>query len=289
MLNLGAGTLKDAIAEILGHVAKLHAHEPSDAILEAVLHRESQGSTAMAGGLALPHARVPGLHGFYLFFAVPAQPLEDKGLDGRPVDVVVLILANDQKNTLMLQTMAAIGKIATVEGGMDRLRSAASPEALWQAVDATDVLVREGLFARDLMRDAPIIAHRDMLLRDLLDRLFESKEDEAPVCDDKGALVGVVTSEEIIEAGFPDYMSRMRDISFLNEFEAFEQFFKREATTKVGDILNPDPLVVEIETPLIQVVFLMKRERQRFAFVEEDGRFAGIVDRDDIISRILRV
>ena len=288
VLGLKARTIPEAVCEILERVGGFHPSERMDAVIEAVLRRESQGSTAMEAGIAMPHARIPGLRDFYLMFAVAQRPLQEKGFDGRPVDVVILLVSNDKKNALMLQSMAAIARFALDEKVMAKIRAAQSPKALWRVVHETNVTVKQGMSARDLMKPTPVTAHKDMPLAELLDRFFESGVAEAPVCDESGKIIGAVTSAEIIEAGFPDYMLRMRDVAFLDEFEAYEQFFKREATIVVGDILDTAPLVVDVDDPLIHVVFRMKMERRPFALVEENGRLAGILDRNDVISRILR-
>jgi CBS domain-containing protein len=84
-------------------------------------------------------------------------------------------------------------------------------------------------------------------------------------------------------------MQYLPGIGFLNEFEPFEQFFKRETTVRVEQIMNKKPVVVEADTPIIQVVFEMRREHQRFVYVHEGGALAGMVDRNDIVSRIIRL
>lgn len=288
-LGLRARTLQAAISEIMDRAERFRPTESIETIVEAVLKREAQGSTAAEHGLALPHARIPGLRDFYVMLGVATEPLEDKGLDGLPIDLVFLILSSDEKSILMLQTMSAVGLLADQPGLLHRLHEAPSREAVWQAIDESGVRVTERLRARDIMRQAPVIARPDMTLRELLDLLFEHGVYEAPVCSPEGEILGAVGSAEVIEAGFPNYMSRIRHIGFLNEFEPFEEFFKRETTIRVADILNPKPLVVHVDDPPIQVVSSMRDQRQQFALVQDEGRFAGMIDRNDIVSRILRM
>ncbi|MBN2308200.1 MAG: PTS sugar transporter subunit IIA [Candidatus Hydrogenedentes bacterium] len=288
VIGLDAQSLAEAIPELLGRAGNFKPAEPTEAIAAAVLRREAQGSTAMERGVALPHARIPGLRDFYILVGTCGRPLRDKGLDGAPVDLIVLILANDQKNTLMLQSMAALGRLAIESDVLDQVRRASTSDAAWQAIHGAGIEVRKTLQARDLMRECPVVARSETTLGELLDLLFQHEARQAPVCGAEGNVVGAVTSEEILEAGFPDYMARIPDIGFLPEFEAFEQFFQREGTMLVRDVFNKNPLVVDADDPLIRVVFRMRQERQRFAYVQERGRFVGAIDRDHIISRILR-
>lgn len=286
--ELKARTLADAVLEILERAVRFHPSTPIPEIHSAVLDREAQGSTTLANGVAVPHARIPSLDDFHLMLGVAPVPLEDKGTDGQPIDLVFLILANDKKNIVMLQTLAALAGIAADSELLAALREAGTRDAIWERIEETGLRVKKGLFARDLMRKTPVIAHEDMPLRELLDKLFEQGVHKAPVCGPGGEIVGAVTSQEILAAGFPDYMSSLPDIAFLDEYSPFDEFFKREATTKVKDIQNPNPLIVEAGDPMIQVVFRMQQEKQRFAYVQEDGRYAGTIDRAHILSRILR-
>lgn len=286
--ELKARTLADAVLEILERAVHFHPSTPIPAIHSAILDREAQGSTAIANGVALPHARISRLKDFHLLLGVAPVPLEDKGSDGQPIDLVFLILSNNEKNIVMLQTLAALAAIAADLDLLAALRQAGARDAIWKCIEEAGIQVKKGLCARDLMRQTAVIAHEDMPLRELLDKLFEQGVDKALVCGPAGEIVGAVTSLEILAAGFPDYMSSLRDIAFLDEYSPFEEFFKRETTTKVKDIQNLNPLIVEADDPMIQVAFRMNHENQSFAYVQEDGRYAGTIDRADIVSRILR-
>lgn len=288
VLGVEARSLEGAVREILDRVERFRPERPKAEVLEAVLRREAQAGTALEKGIALPHARVSGLRDFHFMVGVAKEPLDDVCADGTPVELLFLILADDSKNTVMLQTMAAVGKLAEDAARLDALKRARTADEVWNLIEESGVRAKRGLFARDLMRPAPVVAHAGMPLRELLDALFEHSVHQAPVCEEDGSIIGAVTSEEIIEAGFPDYMARIPNLGFLTEFEPFEQFFQREATTHVKDIMNQRPLVVEADDPMIQVVFRLRKERRRFAYVQDQGKFAGVIDRDDILSRVLR-
>ena len=288
VLQLEARNLHDAVGEIMSRAGDFRPTVPIDTLAERIRVREEQASTALERGVALPHARISELRDFYLMAGLPSQPLEDICQDGSPVEVVFLILAPDSKNTMMLQTMAALSRFCMEPDRLERVKRAESPGAFIEVVQESDVLVKKGLFARDLMRPCPVCATPDMPLRTLLDAMVAKGVEEAPVTADSGEILGMVSSAEVIEAGFPNYMSRLNNVDFLPEFEPFEQFFKREATFKAGELMNREPVVVTADDPMIQVVFQLKKHRQRFAYVQDRGKLVGVIDRDDILSRILR-
>jgi nitrogen PTS system EIIA component len=288
VIGLQARTLTDAIRELLDHCHTPSADLSPERVTEEVLRREAQCTTALAGGVALPHARISGFGGFHIYLGIPCAPLETPCMDGSPVEVLFLIIAGESKHTVMLQSMAAISRFGSDSANLEALRSARTRDEAVGLLEERGGAVKRVLHTRDLMRTTYVSAIPSMPLRDLLDLMFETRIMEVAVLNANESVVGSVTSAEIIEAGFPKYMSTLRDLSFLSEFEPFDQFFKREADTTVNEIMNRHPLVAAADDPVIQVVFRMKQEHQSVAFVQEQNRFVGTIHRDDIIVKILR-
>jgi len=288
VLDLQARTIGDAVSEILERVEGVSFELPIPVITSAVLKREDVASTATTHAIAIPHARIPQLRDFYVLLGRAKSPFEDLGTDGRAVELVFLVLCNDQKNTLMLQSLAAVATIAHDEALLAHIREGRTREAIWKAIDRAAVQIRPELLAKDIMRPVPVTANVDMLLAEYLDRCSVAGIHYAPVCDEAGRVVGAMSSREIVNAGFPNYLDSLRNLSFLNAAEPFQELFKLEAGARVGEIMDRDPLVVRAEDPLIQVIFGMRKHEHRLAFVEAGDRCVGVVDRDDICDRILR-
>ncbi len=79
---------------------------------EVLLARETLGSTAIGGGIAIPHARNP----IVLHIAKPAvtlcfldEPVEYGALDGKPVDILFTIVSPTVKAHLSLLSRLAFG------------------------------------------------------------------------------------------------------------------------------------------------------------------------------------
>lgn len=288
VLGLKASNLQEATREILDKAEAFSPGLPMDEVHEAVMKREALSSTALGVGVALPHARIPDLEDFAVLVGIPENDLTDKGIDGRPVGVVFLLLTNDRRNTMLLQALAALSRLMQQDQFVDRLRAAGTAEAVWYEIDGSNVDVRKKLEARDLMKSACVHASADMPLHQLLDLMFEKGVGDAVVVDSEYHILGTVTSREIIGAGFPNYMSLMENVRFLKEYESFEEFFKKESKIVVAEFMNTEALFVEASDPLIQIVFRMIQKKERIAFVQEDKVFVGVIDRNDIIPRILR-
>ena len=288
VLGLKASNLQEATREILDKAEAFSPGLPVDEVHEAVMKREALSSTALGVGVALPHARIPDLEDFAVLVGIPENDLTDKGIDGRPVGVVFLLLTNDRRNTMLLQALAALSRLMQQDQFVDRLRAAGTAESVWYEIHGSNVDVHKKLEACDLMKSACVHASADMTLHQLLDLMFEKGVGDAVVVDSEYHILGTVTSREIIGAGFPNYMSLMENVGFLKEYESFEEFFKKESKIVVAEFMNTEALFVEASDPLIQVVFRMIQKKERIAFVQEDKVFVGVIDRNDIIPRILR-
>jgi PTS system nitrogen regulatory IIA component len=99
---------------------------PMPVVLDALAARERLGSTGLGRGFALPHARLPGVGGFFGLFVRLARPVAFEAVDGAPVDLVVLLLipaaAAGEDHVAAL---AAVARRMRDEAVLARLRAAA--------------------------------------------------------------------------------------------------------------------------------------------------------------------
>ena len=82
---------------------------PAPGIAAAIAAREALGSTGVGAGIALPHARLPGLVAPAAFLARLERPLDFDAVDGRPVDLLVLLLSSPDDGG-HLQALAALSR-----------------------------------------------------------------------------------------------------------------------------------------------------------------------------------
>ena len=89
-----------------GRITKANA----SAALKLVQQRESLGSTAIGGGVALPHARVGFGDAPSVAFGLLGNGTGFKPLDGAPVRYVFLILTSKDDDALHVALLRAITK-----------------------------------------------------------------------------------------------------------------------------------------------------------------------------------
>lgn len=132
--NISVADPASSKKRILEQAARLlagSADEPdAEQVFERLLERERLGSTGLAGGVALPHARMPGLEKSRGAFLRLAQPVEFDALDGNPVDLVFALLVPENANDEHLQLLAKLAAMFNEEELRERLRKAEGDEAM---------------------------------------------------------------------------------------------------------------------------------------------------------------
>lgn len=109
-LSVKAASYHEALEQMAIHLSYLSELRPQQ-ILSALLERESRGSTALGGGVALPHARIEGLRRPYGAFFRFAAPLAADTPDGQPLAIAFVIISPEGANATYLRS---VGKMAAV-------------------------------------------------------------------------------------------------------------------------------------------------------------------------------
>lgn len=80
-------------------------------IVNAVLNREAQASTAMENGIAIPHAKIPGLKKSVVVIGISRLPIDFGGDESSKV--FFLVLAPEDNPTEHIQILSSIAKLCT--------------------------------------------------------------------------------------------------------------------------------------------------------------------------------
>ncbi len=105
-----------------------------DAALDAVLKRESERTTGIGYGLAIPHGKSDGCTRLVMAAGKPAQPVDFQSLDKRPVTFVVLLVSPPDQTGPHIQALAKISRLMNIEEFREAVNRATSAEELHQAI-----------------------------------------------------------------------------------------------------------------------------------------------------------
>ena len=100
------------------------------ATLESTLERERLGGTGVGDGVAIPHARLKGLSSPMAVLAVLDPGVDFDAPDGRPADIVVLLLSPDDAGADHLKALARISRLLRRQEIRDGIRAAKSAGAI---------------------------------------------------------------------------------------------------------------------------------------------------------------
>jgi len=106
LLDSQASSKSAIIAEIVGLLPSI---DPDQA-LAVVMEREKLGSTGIGHGIAIPHGRLPDLDAPVTALARHAAGVDLDAIDGRPVHIVVLLLAPENEDRSHLEILASLAR-----------------------------------------------------------------------------------------------------------------------------------------------------------------------------------
>ena len=131
---LEADTWARAVAALVDALPEPVA--PRAAIRAAVLAREAAGSTGIGKGIAIPHARVPGLPATLMAVGRAARPIALADAGCAPVSLLFLLAIPAEDPHSYLPVLAGLSRLASDESLLRRLRRAAGPDELFDLIAA---------------------------------------------------------------------------------------------------------------------------------------------------------
>ena len=154
----------------------------------------------------------------------------------------------------------------------------------------TDPVPGEPL-ARDIMTAPVITVKPDMAVKDLVALFRDQRIGGAPVVDDDGRLVGVVTEGDLMamdaDIALPHYFEIFDSIIYLESEKKFRERVEKAAAANVEQLMTDGDKVKTIgpDDPARMAATLMSKHRfDRVPVVDDDGIVVGIVTRHDIMK-----
>jgi PTS system nitrogen regulatory IIA component len=133
--HLQASSKRELVQSLAERVAAV-ANIDERVVFDAVWERENLGSTGYGEGVAFPHARIEGLDKVCGLFARLDEPVDFDALDGKPVDLVFMLISPENSGADHLTALAALSRILKTEGSCEKLRKARSVEELYAILNA---------------------------------------------------------------------------------------------------------------------------------------------------------
>ena len=146
------------------------------------------------------------------------------------------------------------------------------------------------LQARDIMTKEVITVSPQTKVLDLARLLADHKINGAPVVDDEGRLVGVVTQSNLIDRAkkfeLPYVISILDAHFYLERPSTFKKNLEKLMGNLVSDIMTAPPVTITPEVEVDEIATIMARRQVHTLPVLEDNKLIGIIGKIDIIRAL---
>jgi mannitol/fructose-specific phosphotransferase system IIA component (Ntr-type) len=138
--DLAAGSKEAVIREMVASLRAAGCFRDADAddVIRAILKRELLGSTGIGRGVAIPHAKHPGVEKLVGTVAVSRGGVSFESLDGEPVYVFVLLISPNDRPGDHLRALENVSRCLRDDGFVKALRAAPSREAIVAVLDKAE-------------------------------------------------------------------------------------------------------------------------------------------------------
>jgi CBS domain-containing protein len=140
---------------------------------------------------------------------------------------------------------------------------------------------------KDVMTTSVAAVPPHMAVEDVAAFLLERRISAAPVVDDDGRLLGIVSEGDLLrrpETGTERPRSWWLSL-FASSTEAAADYIKTHGRRAI-DVMTGDVVTVGEDTPLSEVAGLLERNRIKRLPVVRDGRLVGIISRADLLRAL---
>lgn len=134
LVNVPGGSKKRVLEQIANLIGREVPDLDSQAVFESLVAREKLGSTGFGNGIAIPHCRLKGCESPISALLHLDAPVDFDAIDGAPVDLLFVLLVPEAATDAHLELLRQIASMLDRKEVRDRLRSAASNQALYQVV-----------------------------------------------------------------------------------------------------------------------------------------------------------
>lgn len=133
--RIKCGDVADGVRRLVESLQPSGRIRDAEQTIKDVMRREQEGSTAIGGGLAIPHARSQAVGAVSVAVATLEQPIAVAPDEDPQVDVLILLIGPDGDPRLMLRVLARLARLVKQPDFLDGLRAAENAEQM-QAVFA---------------------------------------------------------------------------------------------------------------------------------------------------------
>ncbi len=126
--------------------------------------------------------------------------------------------------------------------------------------------------------------HENATIRRVIQTMVRHRVSAIPIVDKFGDYVGCVSEMDVLNAGLPHYMKRMKDTLFMAGINKALQHMTRILDSEVKQLIEKDFPTVQVSETISHAAELMYRNARVVLPVLDGKRLVGLISRIDILS-----
>ena len=144
------------------------------------------------------------------------------------------------------------------------------------------------LKAKDIMSSSVITVKMGTSIAEVAELFHDNSIGGAPVVDDEGKLVGIITESDLIDQNkklhIPTVVAIFDAVVYLESLRKFEEELRKMTGNKVKDLCSTDVVTVDADTPVNEIASIMADSHFHTIPVLDNALLVGVVGKDDIVK-----
>lgn len=135
ILDLKATTKETVISELIDQLDRAGNLKDREAFTNDILARETQSTTGIGDGIAIPHAKSAAVHVPGIVFGRSSAGIDYESLDGQPAHLFFMIAASEGANNDHLEALSRLATFLMDANFRDKIIQATTIEGILDAVN----------------------------------------------------------------------------------------------------------------------------------------------------------
>jgi PTS system nitrogen regulatory IIA component len=239
-------------------------------------NREALFPTMIAPGLAIPHARIPGLQEPLTAIACIPQGCDFGTAD--KAKVMILLLTPVDNPNLHIQLLSALAVTFQEQETIGKIAACGTPQEVFNGFSCGLEPIPDYLKASDLMEKFPRMLQETDSILDAVKIFAMTRTEELPVIDNTGDLRGILSLSDLLKYSLPEHLLWLEDLSPIYQLQPFSDMLKTAGETKVADVMREEFVRANVNDPAVKLAksFLVNKLSQ-LIIVDDAGKPAGMV------------
>jgi mannitol/fructose-specific phosphotransferase system IIA component (Ntr-type) len=128
LADLTGTTKNDILTAMATFMASRYGLPDGEDIGRRIIEREGEMSTGIGYGIAIPHARIPGIDCLYLIAGRSKAGIEFNAIDEQPVHLLFMMVSPEHTSAEHTQILSKLSRIMSYEDVRKRLLSVKTAE-----------------------------------------------------------------------------------------------------------------------------------------------------------------